>query len=903
MVEGKVPLRARSPHADDGDLSAPTAADGAGDMPPITPVMAQYLAIRERHPDCLLFFRMGDFFELFFDDAVTAAGVLDIALTKRGKHRGNDIPMCGVPVHSCDTYLARLIRAGHKVAICEQTEDPAAARRRGSRAVVERDVVRVVTAGTLTEDTLLDSRRHNYLAALAETAGGCGLAWIDMSTGDFVTQAIELAGVDAALARLEPSELLVAEPLLQRAPLFETWAVWRDRLTLMPASRFDSINGRSRLEALFGVGALDGFGAFTRAETAAAGALVDYVALTQKGRLPPFQRPRRLTDGAVLEIDGASRRNLELTRTLGGQRRGSLLDTVDRTATAAGARLLADRLTAPLTDPSAIEQRLDMVQFFVDAAATREHVRALLKRCPDLDRALSRLAIGRGGPRDLAAVRDALRLTAELGAMLQAAPLPGVPRGIAAEVGALGHHEPLVDRLSRALAADLPLMARDGGFVADHHLDALDEQRRLRDDGRRVVVALQTRYAEETGVATLKIRHNNVLGYFIEVPARHADKLPAGPFFHRQTIASAARFSTTELVDLEDRISRAGERALALELALFDDLVGEVVGRAEAIGRAAAALAALDVASAFAELAVDARLCRPVVTDGLEFEVREGRHPVVEAALAARDGSAFVANDCDLGPDRRLWLLTGPNMAGKSTFLRQNALIAVLAQAGSFVPASSTRIGVVDRLFSRIGAGDELARGRSTFMVEMVETAAILHQASARSLVIFDEIGRGTATFDGLSIAWAVVEHVHDVARCRTLFATHYHELTTLAAKLDALACFTMQVKEWQGSVVFLHEVRPGAADRSYGIHVGKLAGLPPAVVHRAEQILHILEKGEPASSLARLADDLPLFAAATRPPPEPPKSPILDALAAARPDEMTPRQALELLYRWKSML
>ena len=900
--------RAAAVTAPSASACAPAAVTPAA---AVTPMMVQYLAIKQAHPDCLLFYRMGDFYELFFDDAVQAAAALDIALTKRGKHLGEDIAMCGVPVHSHDAYLARLIRKGFKVAICEQTEDPAQARKRGGKSVVQRDVVRLVTPGTLTEDTLLDTRRHNYLAACAEAAGGLGLAWIDISTGDFHTEPLAAGGLDAALARLEPGELLVSDALVQRPELFESLGAWRDRLTPQPAARFDSVNGARRLCDLFGVDSLDAFGAFGRAEIAAAGALVDYVELTQKGRLPRLARPRRLAEGAVMAIDAATRRNLELTRTLAGERAGSLAAEADRTVTGAGARLLAARLTAPLTHVAAIDRRLDSVQFFADDARLREAVRDILRRSPDVERALSRLSLGRGGPRDLAAIRDGLALGGDIRAVLAADGLSGMPQGIADSAAGLGDHAALIDRLARALAPDPPVLARDGGFVAEGYLPALDEQRRLRDDSRRVIAQLQGRYAQETGVATLKIRHNNVLGYFVEVPAKQMERMPTGGdgvFIHRQTMANAARFTTVELGALEDGINRAGDRALAMELALFDDLVGEVLGRSEAVAAAAAALAELDVAAALAERAVAGGWCRPVLDDGTDFRVRGGRHPVVEAALAARGEAAFVANDCDLADGRRLWLLTGPNMAGKSTFLRQNALIAVLAQAGSYVPAEEARLGVVDRLFSRIGAGDELARGRSTFMVEMVETAAILHQAGPRSLVVFDEIGRGTATWDGLSIAWAVVEHLHDVNRSRALFATHYHELTALAARLDHLACYTMRVKEWRDDVVFLHEVTPGAADRSYGIHVGRLAGLPEAVVARAGDVLSTLETGEQSSAVTRLADDLPLFAAVVDRGPAglaeaPPPSAVEAALAAADADGMTPRDALDLVYRLKALL
>jgi DNA mismatch repair protein MutS len=860
-------------------------------------MMAQYLAIKRQNPDCLLFYRMGDFYELFFEDAALAARALDIALTKRGKHEGEDIPMCGVPVHAAEAYLAKLIRRGFRVAVCEQMEDPAEAKKRPGKPPVKRAVVRIVTPGTITEETILDARRHNYLAALAEVQGGLALAWLDLSTGDFGTQEAEAANLGADLARLAPGEILLPERLLQKPELFELLNDWKAALSPLPNARFDSENGRKRIETALGVQALDAFGAFSRSELAAAGSLLDYVHLTQQGRLPALRPLRRFSSGAFMAIDPATRRNLELAETLAGERSGSLLAAIDRTLTGAGSRLLAEHLGAPLTDVEAISARLDAVQFFVAGERLRQDCRAILARCPDMARALSRLSLGRGGPRDLAALRDGLDRAASLRAALASAEPPGLA---AQALKDLGEHAAFVGRLTRALAAELPLYVRDGGFIAPGYAPELDELRRLRDEGRRLVAELQARYAGESGVAALKIRHNNVLGYHIEVSPNHAGKL--GPsFIHRQTLASSVRYATTELAELESRIASAADKALALELRLFEDLVGETKARAEMIQRAAAALAALDVAAGQAELAVEQDYRRPLVESDLTFSVKAGRHPVVEAALKRAASQGFVANDCEFKPGQLLWLLTGPNMAGKSTFLRQNALIAVLAQMGGYVPAESARIGVVDRLFSRVGAADDLARGRSTFMVEMVETAAILNQATSRSLVILDEIGRGTSTFDGLSIAWAALEHLHEVNRCRCLFATHYHELTALQGRLADLSCRTMRVKEWQGDVVFLHEVAPGSADRSYGIHVAKLAGLPPSVIVRAEQVLATLEKGERRGQLTRMAEDLPLFTAAA-PKPEAPSA--LDALLSGlRPDELSPKEALEFLYKLKGLL
>ena len=891
------------------DDTAPASATAAWPDPAAaTPMLAHYLEVKRQHPECLVFYRMGDFYELFFEDAVAGAQALDLTLTSRGETvGGKSVPMAGVPAHSVETYLARLIRAGFKVAVCEQVEDPAEARKRGAKSMVRREVIRIVTPGTLTEEALLDARRNNYLAAVAEAEGQTGLAWLDMTTGDFACELLARASLGAALARIEPGEILVAERLVRGPELFETWAPWKAQLSPLPDSRFDSESARRRLMKLYDIQALDSLGALTRAEIAAAGALVDYVELTQKGRVPRLGRLGRVTQAGIMEIDAATRRNLELTRNLSGDRKGSLLAVIDRTLTGAGARLLAARLAAPSTEPAVIAARLDMVAWFVDATAGREAVRAALKRCPDIERALSRLALGRGGPRDLAALRDGLAETETLRKALGQPLLPPLPKGLHLAQRGLGQHPALVDRLARALGEGLPLLARDGGFIRVGYSPALDEQVKLRSEGRQLVAALEARYRAETDIPSLKIRHNNVLGYFIEVTAAQEGKLPkeaASPFIHRQTMASAARYTTVELSELEEKIARAADKALALELALFDDLVNEAMARSDAIGEAARAIAELDLAAALGVLAVERCYCRPRADDSKRFLIKGGRHPVVEAF---RPEEPFVPNDCDLAPERRLWLLTGPNMAGKSTFLRQNALIAILAQMGSFVPAAEAHIGVVDRLFSRVGAADDLARGRSTFMVEMVEAAAILHRATESSLVILDEIGRGTATFDGLSIAWATVEHLHEVNRCRALFATHYHELTALAARLASLACRTMRVKEWEGDVVFLHEVAAGNADRSYGIHVARLAGLPAAAVARAEEVLTQLEAGEQSGRLATLADDLPLFTAASKSPRRGASaraaSAAEEALAELNPDELTPRAALEALYRLKALL
>jgi len=883
------------------------------DAPRATPVMEQYIEIKAANPDCLLFYRMGDFYELFFEDAEVAASALGIVLTKRGKHLGRDIPMCGVPIHRADEYLNRLIALGHRVAVCEQLEDPAEAKKRGSKSVVRRDVIRVVTPGTLTEDTLLDAKRNNYLLAIARARASIAeesrfaLAWIDISTGEFRIAECDRAGLAAEIARLEPGEIIVSDALYGDAALAP---YLRSLAAVTPLTRdvFDAATAERRLAAYFGLATTESFGALSRLELTAAAACISYIERTQLAARPPLSPPVREAQGATLAIDQATRSNLELVRTLSGEQRGSLLAAIDRTVTAAGSRLLAQRLAAPLTDPAAIEHRQDAVEFFVTDVAARADLRERLKASPDLARALARIALGRGGPRDLAAIRDGILAAADIAAELERRGELGDE--LAQTARALRRLDPaLASELGAALAEELPHLKRDGNFVRAGFDAGFDEARALRDESRRVIAALQTRYADATSVRALKIRHNNVLGYFVEVTAQHGERLMAPPlnatFIHRQTLAGQVRFTTTELGELEAKIANAADRALAIELETFEKLAAAVTAAASAIKDAAEALAVLDVATALAQLAAERHYVRPQIDASLDFIIEGGRHPVVEQALTG-DSSPFVANDCDLSPppsaaSGRIYLVTGPNMAGKSTYLRQNALIAILAQMGSFVPARRAKIGAIDRLFSRVGAADDIARGRSTFMVEMVETAAILNQATERALVILDEIGRGTATFDGLSIAWAAIEHLHETNRCRALFATHFHELTALAARLPRLFNATVRVKEWEGEVVFLHEVVPGAADRSYGIQVAKLAGLPPAVIGRAKLVLAKLEAEERASP--RGFDELPLFAATPRaaPPRASTAEGVLAALSALHPDEMSPREALEALYALKA--
>jgi DNA mismatch repair protein MutS len=913
-------------------LDHPAPRDAAA-IAQATPSMAQFLEIKAANPDSILWYRMGDFYELFFEDAVVASEALGIVLTKRGKHLGQDIPMCGVPVVRADEYLQRLIKKGYRVAVCEQLEDPAEARKRGSKAVVRRDVVRLVTPGTLTEDTLLDARARNYLTALFRSPVAPGevqsyaLASLDISTGEFEVGEVAEGDLPGELVRLSPGEIIAADTLLGEPALKLAFDVSGAATTPVPSAHFDSLSGERELKAQLGVSELGGFGAFSRAELAAVAAVLKYVSLTQLGKRPMIRPPKRVGSSEIMQIDAATRTSLELLKTTTGEKNGSLLGAIDKTVTGAGARELAARLATPLRDPRRIAARLDAVGFLIDQPHAREDVRAALRGAPDIARAMSRLAFGRGGPRDLGAVRDGLCAAAACAAIIErAAGAIGLPEELQGVAERLRSVDPkLAEHLTAALVDDPPHLKRDGGFVRPGFRPELDDTLKLRDDSRKVMAALETKYVDLTGVKTLKVRHNNILGFFIEVTQLNAKPLTNPPhdtiFRHKQTMSNAMRFTTVELAEIEGRIASAGERALALEQEIFAELAGLVAGTERGLSDVAAALAELDHLAALAEVAEDENWVRPEIHGGAGFEVRGGRHPVVEQALRAAKSGPFIENDCILGrnapkpakspgfdesADGRIWLVTGPNMAGKSTFLRQNALIAVLAQMGSYVPARAVEMGVVDRLFSRVGAADDLARGRSTFMVEMVETAGILNQATERSLVILDEIGRGTATFDGLSIAWACVEYLHDVCRCRALFATHYHELTALAGRMADISNVSIEVREWHDEIVFLHKVKHGAADRSYGIQVAKLAGLPAPVVARASDVLKLLEKTERRGGTEGSLEDLPLFAA-SRPKsvvPAVPTGPTATELAldALNPDDLTPRGALEALYKLKEV-
>lgn len=890
----------------------------------MTPAMGQYLEIKKEHPEYLLFYRMGDFYELFFEDAVTASGALGLTLTSRSKIDGKDIPMCGVPFHAYEIYMARLIKMGYKVAICEQMEDPKEAKKRGSKAVVRREVVRLVTAGTLTEETLLDAKRNNYIAAGYTRGSEIGLAWVDISTGSFFVQNIAIGKIPAhtvlsnALARLNPVELLIDDRLLEYPAYFELFNEYRDQLTVRPHALYNLNSATATLLKAYNINALDSFGDFSNVELIAAGVLLGYIESTQKGKFPRLEMPERIIGDEIMEIDSATRRSLELLSPTSASGI-SLLKVIDKTVTGIGGRLLAKRLTAPIMNIREINDRLDCVAFFVDNPAVRQEIRDAMRKCLDMERAVQRLSLGRGGPRDLFDLAESLKLipriqtAVTLFATHQSDSVYALPPQALMQIAeGFFDHSLLAESISNVLVNDrdkLPVLARNGGFIREGTYPPLDYLHNIRKESNIKCDELQKQYIDETGVSTLKIKNNSVIGYFVEVPSKFADKLLENKnFIHRQSVLNAVRFTTVELSELENEVNSATERALEMEQQIFTELTEHAMAQADAIRRSAERIAALDVAAALAELAAENNYVRPTVNDSLDFEIIEGRHPVVENVMKKDGKGNFVGNSCVLDTQTdRIWLLTGPNMAGKSTFLRQNALIAIMAQMGAFVPAKSATIGVIDKVFSRVGASDDLARGRSTFMVEMVETAAILNRAGERSFVILDEIGRGTATFDGLSIAWAVVEQLAEINKCRTIFATHYHELTKLHNRLEGISLHCMKIKEFNGEVVFMHEVINGAADRSYGIHVAKLAGLPELTVKRAEQVLGFLEEEKQNKILTTVEDELPLFnmlkTSIAETVKEQPQSAVEEELRATDIDSLTPRQALDKLYELKEKL
>ena len=864
----------------------------------MTPMMKQYLNIKKDYQDCLLFYRLGDFYELFFEDAQTASQILGLVLTSRGKTESTHIPMCGIPFHAYHNYLIRLVKAGFKVAICEQTEDPAEAKKRGASAIVERAVTRIVTAGTLLEDDLLDAKKNNFLTTIVAGIDDFALAWVDLSTGSFYTQSVPANEVSSILLRLDPAEILLPENFIESNPsiLKEN----DERYSFWGTEHFSFLKGKEKLCSFFKNQTFD---SFERHEIIACSALLDYLLHTQKGAHPTLRIPQKNYTNKFMEIDASTRLSLELTTSLSNTKSdSSVLKTIDQTKTAMGARLLCTHLSNPLMDITDINNRLDKIDFFIQNPIKRDKVRDILKSIPDIERGLARILLGNSGPKEILSIALGLE---KIPAIRELILSEMTPNSLQQDVNILGEYTGLIKEITAAIKeGETPTLTRTGGFVKQGYSAPLDELLTIQLNAKNTLAEMQHRYAEKTGVSNLKISFNNLIGYYVEIPAKAAEPIlndKSLGFIHRQTMLNVIRFTTDELMEFETKITHAEDLSLEMELEIFNHLVTLVRAQSEEIANTCIALAQIDIAASLAYYAEIHNWTRPILTDDTSFEIKAGRHPVVERFLE-KEKTSFVPNNCKMSNDSSmLWILTGPNMAGKSTFLRQNAVISILAQIGSYVPAEYAKIGLVDKLYSRVGASDDLASGRSTFMVEMVEVASILNGATERSLVILDEVGRGTATYDGLSIAWSVIEYLHNVNKCRALFATHYHELTALASRMDKIALYTMRVKEWKGDIVFLHEICEGATDRSYGIHVGKLAGLPPALLERAENILEQLE--EKKQEQKPLFDDLPLFSSALQSISKEKNSPVINELEKLDIDSLSPREALNYLYKLKKML
>ena len=854
-----------------------------------TPMMAQYRALKARDPDALLLFRMGDFYEMFGDDAERGSALLGLALTTRDKGP-NAMPMAGFPHPALESYLAKLVQAGQRAAVCEQVEDPKLA-----KGLVKREVVRVVTPGTLTDEALLDPRTANYLAAVVEVGGKLGMAWVELSTGRFALSGVSRTELADEVARINPAETLLSEIQLD-APWVRTLRGHAGlAVTVRPSWDFQGEQARSALFDHFKTTTLAGFGVDDHApEVQAAGALIAYLHETQRSSVAHITRLTPYRKAETLALDEMTRRSLELTRTLReGKRDGSLLSVIDKTVTPMGARLLSEWLTSPLTIPAAIAARHDAVAELSHESGLRSDLRGALGESYDLERLAARVGTGRATPRDLVALARTLALLPRIKARLSARKSARL-----AELEAALELCPEVrSGIEAALVDDPPLALKEGGLIREGYHPDLDELREIARGGKSWIARFQAEQVRRTGINSLKVGFNKVFGYYIEITHTHGDRVPAD-YVRKQTVKNAERYITPELKEYEDKVLRAEDRACELEYELFVTLRDRVSAEAPRLIQAGSVLAQVDVLSALAELAVRHGYCRPEMVADPVFEVEAGRHPVLDALMPPGE---FVPNDTRLDPDHgTILLITGPNMAGKSTYIRQVALLAVMAQMGGFVPARQARLGVVDRLFARVGATDELSRGQSTFMVEMTETANILNNATPRSLVILDEIGRGTSTFDGISLAWAITEHLHDHVGCRILFATHYHELVDLEKTKPRLRNANVAVRESGGEIVFLHRIVPGGADQSYGIHVARLAGVPSPVLVRAREILAFLEKQHvvdqtPAAGPVRKvktgrALQASLFAAL----PEP----LLEELRKVDPETLPPQEAIDLLRK-----
>jgi DNA mismatch repair protein MutS len=847
---------------------------------------------------------MGDFYEMFFDDAKIASSVLNIALTSRGKHLGDDIPMCGVPVVSLDSYMERLVKYGYKVAICEQMEDPKEAKKRGYKAVVKREVTRIVTAGTLIEDNLLSSRKNNFLMSIVpdickktQQAKTVSFAAIDISTGDFIVNTLPGSEFSMAMEMYQPRELLVPARY-ERSEFAKYLAGMTEAgITYLPDSKFNPIVEKDRLEKYFKVKTLDSFGINTPDELSSCGSILEYLLITQRDNFSALPMPKKAIFSNYLVLDPSTSKSLEVTSSIHGEYDYCLLGVLDKTCTSFGARALAARVSTPIIDLSQLQKRLECVAFFLENKKITGLIRENLRYCPDFERAINRIRFNKFSPRDVGDIRESLRVIDVIRSIVKDVHIPSEGEYFFEN---LADFSSLLKLLQTSLVEKLPANSRDGGVIADGYSPKLDELKYLKNHSEDLISNLQAKYVSQTGIGSLKIRNNAILGWYVEVPLSQKHKINESVFMHKQTLVNGMRYTTSELGTLQMKLSEVSDEWSNLEQEIYQKIVAEIMDHYEKISYAIKLLSCIDVYANFAHIAAEREYVRPEMSDQTILEIENGRHPILE--VHTKD---FTDNDCDLNENNRICLLTGPNMAGKSTYLRQNALIVLMAQIGCYVPAKRASIGVVDRLFSRIGASDDIARGRSTFMVEMIETATILNQATARSFVILDEVGRGTSTYDGLSIAWAVVENLHNVNKCRVLFATHYRELTVLQNTLSHIKCKTLKVQEWNGDVIFYHKIIDGIADKSYGIHVASIAGVPKNVVKRATELLKNFEKNIDSKN-ENDKQEIPAYDAVSEQmellysPPA--NMALLQRLREINLNDITPKNALDILYELKGL-
>ena len=869
-----------------------------------TPVMRQFLDVKFANIDCLVLFRMGDFYELFYEDAITAARVLGIALTKRGKTENDEIAMCGVPHHALENYLNKLLEDGFKVAICDQLETPEEAKKRGGyKAVVNRDVTRIITPGTIIEESLLEAGEPNYLVSVVIGKNIAALSYVDLSTSEIAVISIPEGQIINELARLKPKEVLLAEKYRAGEVASQISSVLNIRISFQVDSFFAVNKCRKNLLDFYQLKDTGAIGELEEIQISAVGGVIEYISITQKDNLPKLPKPKILNYQQFMAIDASTRRNLEITNTISGGIRGSLFDCIDSSVTKSGSRLLYKYLSSPLIDIHEINKRLDITKYFYDDIVLVNDLRALLKKTGDLERCITRLNMGRSTPKDLLSIKYTIEIAEAIKAVFVAQKGIELPKQIEQLVKPLTGLNELYEFIDEVINDDAPNITTNGGIIKHEYHPKVKELYGLINNSHIAIEQLRDKYRKDTGIDTLKISNNNVLGLFIDITARHADKMLDTKFIHRQTTANSIRYTTADLQELESKIINAKTLVISLEQEIYNEVCQKVINVQITLYRMSEALSLLDVYSNFAYVADENNYVMPEISSDLVFEIKGGRHPVVEKSLK-KNREDFICNDCNLKLDERVWLLTGPNMAGKSTYLRQNAIITILAHIGSFVPAVSAKIGVVDKIFSRIGAGDDLNKGQSTFMLEMLETSAILAQATHKSLIILDEVGRGTSTYDGVAIAWSVLEYVHDKIRARCLFATHYHELIKMEEILPALKNYTVAIDDSSGEVLFLHKIQKGSANKSYGVHVAQMAGLPKSVIKRATSLLEKFEKESGKSNkkvIKQESYNMNLFDPnALLEVPKHKK--IFDQLVAIDPDKLSPREALDALYKLKDI-